>query len=138
MAEQTPTVTVDDYAKRYGTPSDPERVDVLLTDAADMLLTAYERRWGAYVEGAHPAFDRGFVAVACSVVSRAVNVPGGFAGVTQYSQTAGSYNASITYANPTGDLYLAKSDLKRLGLAGTRIWSIAPAIGGCCDQPDCH
>lgn len=129
MAEQTPTATVEGYSKRYGTPSDPDRVAALLADAADMLLTAYERRWGAYMEGAHPAFDRGFEAVACSIVSRAVSVPDGFAGATQYSQTAGSYNASVTFANPPADLWLGKSDLKRLGLTGVRVGSIAPQVG---------
>lgn len=123
-------VTLEEYAARYGTPPDPERVSALLSDACDMLLTAYESRWGCYVRGAHTAFDRGYKAVACSVVSRAVNVPDCFAGATQYSQTAGSYNASVTFANPTADLWLGKSDLRRLGLAGTRIGSIAPMIGG--------
>mgnify|MGYP004687516011 CR=1 FL=1 len=123
------SVTLDEYAARYGTPPDPERVSALLSDACDMLLTAYEGRFGCYVEGAHQAFDRGYKAVACSVVSRAVSVPDCFAGATQYSQTAGSYNASVTFANPTADLWLGKSDLRRLGMAGTRIGSIAPMIG---------
>lgn len=123
------SVTLDEYAARYGTPPDPERVSALLSDACDMLLTAYEGRFGYYVEGAHPAFDRGYKAVACAVVSRAVSVPDCFAGATQYSQTAGSYNASVTFANPTADLWLGKSDLRRLGLAGTRIGTIAPMIG---------
>lgn len=123
------SVTLEEYAARYGTPPDPERVSALLSDACDMLLTAYEGRWGCYMEGTHSAFDRGYKAVACSVVSRAVSVPDCFAGATQYSQTAGSYNASITFANPTADLWLGRSDLKRLGLAGTRIGSIAPMIG---------
>lgn len=123
------TVTLEEYAARYGTPPDPERVSALLSDACDMLLTAYEGRFGCYVEGARPAFDRGYKAVACAVVSRAVSVPDCFAGATQYSQTAGSYNASVTFANPTSDLWLGKSDLRRLGLAGTRIGSIAPMIG---------
>ena len=128
MPEQL-IVTLGEYEARYGAPADPERVTALLSDAADMLLTAYERSWGAYALGAHPEFDRGFKAVACSVVSRAVNVPDGFAGATQYSQTAGSYNASVTFANPAADLWLGKSDLKRLGLAGMRVFSIAPAAG---------
>lgn len=123
------TVTLEEYVARYGAPPDPERVSALLSDACDMLLTAYEGRWGCYVEGAHPAFDRGYKAVACSVVSRAMSVPDCFAGATQYSQTAGSYNASVTFANPTADLWLGKSDLRRLGLTGTRIGSIAPMIG---------
>lgn len=123
------TVTLEEYAARYGAPSDPERVSALLSDACDMLLTAYEGRFGCYVEGAYPAFDRGYKAVACAVVSRAVSVPDCFAGATQYSQTAGSYNAFVTFANPTADLWLGKSDLRRLGLAGMRIGSIAPMVG---------
>ncbi len=125
-----PVATLEDYEARYGTPSDPERVSALLSDACDMLLTAYEGRWGAYEPGAHPAFDRGCKAVACAVMSRAVSVPDCFAGATQYSQTAGTYSGSVTFANPTADLWLGRSDLRRLGLAGTRIGSIAAAIGG--------
>lgn len=123
------SVTLEEYASRYGTPSDPDRVTALLSDACDMLLTAYEGRWGGYTAGAHPAFDRGYRAVACSVVNRAASVPDAFAGATQYSQTAGAYNASVTFANPTADLWLGKSDLRRLGLAGMRIGSIAPMAG---------
>ncbi len=123
------TVTLQEYAARHGTPSDPARVSVLLSDACDMLLTAYEVRWGGYVVGEHPAFDRSYGAVACAAVNRAVSVPDCFAGPTQYSQTAGSYSGSVTFANPTADLWLGKSDLRRLGLAGMRIGSIAPMIG---------
>lgn len=123
------SVTLEEYASRYGTPSDPDRVAALLSDACDMLLTAYEGRWGGYTAGARPAFDRGYRAVACSVVNRAASVPDAFAGATQYSQTAGAYNASVTFANPTADLWLGKSDLRRLGLAGMRIGSIAPMAG---------
>lgn len=123
------SVTLEEYASRYGTPPDPDRVAALLSDACGMLLTAYEGRWGGYVAGAHPAFDRGYRAVACAAVNRAASVPDCFAGATQYSQTAGSYSGSVTFANPTADLWLGKSDLKRLGLAGMRIGSIAPMAG---------
>ena len=123
--------TLADYELRYGKVADAEsgRVGALLEDASDMLLSAYESRWGAYAEGAHAAFDRSACAVACSIVSRAVNVPLGRAGATQYSQTAGSYNASVTFANPTAELWVGKSDLKRLGLSGCRIGSIEAMTG---------
>lgn len=123
--------TLADYELRYGKVADAERdrVGALLEDASDMLLSAYESRWGAYAEGEHAAFDRSACAVACSIVSRAVNVPLGLAGATQYSQTAGSYNASVTFANPTAELWVGKSDLKRLGLSGCRIGSIEAMTG---------
>ena len=88
-----------------------------------MLFRAYVARGGAYVPGTRPAFDRSARSVACSVVSRAMSAPLGLAGATQYSQTAGSYNASVTFANPTAELWLGRSVLKRLGLAGSRIGS---------------
>ena len=126
-----PFATLADYESRYGevAEGDGGRVEALLSDASDMLLTAYESRWGAYKEGEHAAFDRSARSVACSIVSRAVNTPLGLAGATQLSQTAGSYNSSVTFANPTAELWVGKSDLKRLGLAGTRIGSIDAMTG---------
>ena len=126
-----PFATLADYELRYGTVADGEgdRVSALLADASDALLAAYEATWGGYKAGDHPAFDRAACAVACSVVSRAVNVPLGLAGASQLSQAAGSYHASVTFANPTAELWLGKSDLKRLGLAGCRIGSIDAMTG---------
>lgn len=132
------SVTLDEYAARYGMPSDSSRVSVLLSDACDMLLTAYEGRWGYYVEGSHPAFDRGYKAVACAVVNRAMSVPDCFAGATQYSQTAGSYNASVTYGSAMGEMYLGKADLKRLGLYGSLVRELRPMLeveDGLSDNP---
>ena len=37
-------------------------------------------------------------------------------GATQYSQGAGGYTASVTYGSALGEMYLGKTDLKRLGL----------------------
>lgn len=127
MAELTPLATVADYAARYGQPTDEGRVAALLEDATALLLSAYEQCHGAaYQEGERPAFDRAAKATCCAIVSRALNVPTGFEGATQYTQTAGSYSASVTLSNPTGDLWLSKSDRQRLGLVGYRIGSIAP------------
>lgn len=127
-----PFATLVDYESRYGkvAEADGGRVEALLSDASDMLLTAYESRWGAYKAGDHAAFDRSARSVACAIVSRAVNTPLGLAGATQLSQSAGGiYNASVTFANPTAELWVGKSDLKRLGLAGTRIGSIDAMTG---------
>lgn len=123
--------TADDYAARYGDPDDESRVETLLEDASAMVEAAFRRRFGcAYAEGVCADFDASAKAVCCAVVARAVNVPSGMMGVTQFTQTGGPYSASFSAANPTGDLYLTKSDLERLGLSGTRVWSIRPSIGG--------
>lgn len=121
--------SVEDYTKRYGDVADSDRVEVILSDASDAMLNAYESSWGeAYQEGAHEQFDRSATAVRCAIAHRSLSVPAGFEGASQYSQTAGSYNASITFSNPTGDIYLSKTELKRLGLYGQRIGAVMPIM----------
>lgn len=108
---------VEDYEARYAAPADPPRCAALLADASAMLDAEYLARYGhEWAEGESPTFDRNACAVACAVVARALNVPDGFQGATQYTQTAGSYSQSMTMANPTADLYLTKTDRLRLGL----------------------
>ena len=122
-----PLATLGDYARRYGTPTEPDRVSALLADASDALLSEYELYWGEpWATGAHPAFDRSAEAVCCAVVRRAVATEGSLPGATQFSQGAGDYTASVTLASPGGDLYVGKSDRRRLGLAGCRVGSIRP------------
>lgn len=123
----TPLATLDDYVRRYGTPTEPGRVTALLADASDALLSEYELYWGEpYREGAHAAFDRSAESVCCSMVRRAVATDGSLPGATQLSQGAGGYTASVTLASPGGDLYVGRSDRRRLGLAGCRVGSIRP------------
>lgn len=124
-----PFASVEDYAARYGPPPDEARVTVLLGDASDMLLAAYEGRYGeARRPGAHPAFDRAAESVCCAMVRRAVRVPEGYAGATQMSQGGGGYTASVSFGGALGDLYLGKSELKRLGLDGALMRSIRPEV----------
>lgn len=119
--------TVADYEARCGAAEDEARVAALLDDASAYLRGAYRRRMGVqYLAGSNPTFDENVKSVCVAMVARAVNAPGAMAGITQQSQTTGPYSASVTFANPTGDLYLGRSDLKRLGLAGCRVRSIQP------------
>lgn len=121
--------SVKDYTKRYGDVVDSDRVEVILSDASNAMLDAYEVFWGeSYQKGAHEQFDRSATAVCCAIAHRSLSVPAGFEGASQYSQTAGSYNASITFSNPTGDIYLSKTELKRLGLYGQRIGAVMPIM----------
>lgn len=119
--------TVADYVARCGPVEDGDesRVDALLEDASAYLRGAYQRHMGTrYLAGANQTFDENVKAVCVAMVARTVNAPVAMAGITQQSQTAGPYSSSFTFANPTGDLYLGRSDLKRLGLAGCRVRSI--------------
>lgn len=126
MAETKSFATKADYEARYGTGA-PERVEVLLQDASALLRSnfiAYHQT--AYKEGLNPRFDENACAVVCAIVARAVNVPSGFEGASQYSQHAGPYASTLTFANPTADLYVTRSERARLGLSGVRIGSIQP------------
>lgn len=118
--------TVEDYAGRYGEPADAARTGLLLGDASDLMLAAYEDRLGQYEEGAYPAFDRAAPAVCCLLVNRVLAAPAAMAGATKYSQGAGGYTASVTYGSALGEMYLGKSDLKRLGLTGQCLCSLSP------------
>lgn len=117
---------IDDYAARYGEPADAARTEVLLQDASDLVLAAFEDRMGAYSEGACPAFDRAAPAVCCLLVNRVLSAPAAMAGATQYSQGAGGYTASVTYGSALGEMYLGRSDLKRLGLTGQTLGALTP------------
>ena len=118
---------VDDYIARYGTSADLDRVAALLGDASAQLLAEYRHATGEdWAEGASALFDAAAPGVACAMVARALSSPGGMEGVTQVSQTGGPYTASVSFANPSGALWLSKSERSRLGLGGSRVWSICP------------
>lgn len=124
-----PLAAPSDYEARYGEPADPARLAVLLSDASDMILAAYEARYGEpWAAGARPAFDRAAPAVCCLVVNRVLNAPAALAGATQYSQGAGGYTASVTYGSALGEMYLGRTDLKRLGLSGQALRAILPEV----------
>lgn len=120
--------TVEDYEARQGAlaEGDRARCGALLSDASAAMRSRFRAFHGrAWEQGVNESFDENAAAVCTAVVARAMSVPEALSGVTQYSQTAGSYSASATYSNPSGDLYLTKGDLRALGLVGTRVGSIA-------------
>lgn len=126
--EETAFASYADYSSRYGTDAGEERVSTLLSDASGFLAAEYERRYGcAWEQGAHPVFDRNAAAVCCGIVARMLATPEDLYGASQYSQGTGVYSASLTFANPTGDMYLSAADKRRLGLAGGRMRSIQAA-----------
>ena len=127
MADVTSLATLSDYETRYGDVdvSDEPRVGALLEDASILVLSMLsdETRLGDELWLASAR------AVVCAMVKRASDVTEDVYGVTQASQTAGPYTLSTTYANPSGDLYLSKWDLRQLGLGGVAIGSIRPMVG---------
>nr|WP_314638666.1 Gp19/Gp15/Gp42 family protein [uncultured Olsenella sp.] len=123
--------TPDDYEQRYGMPGDVGLLAAILEDAENTVLSAYESHWGlAYEKGDHPDFDRSAKSVCCLLANQVLSAPTTAAGATQYSQGAGGYTASVTYANGLGRMFLGRSELKSLGLDGQVVRSMRPAMGG--------
>lgn len=116
--------TVEDLEARYGDLTDErqEQAAVLLDDAAviiDAVVT---------VDEAHEAAAK---VVSCAMVNRALSAyESDMYGITQQTMTAGSYSQSMSYTNPSGDLYMTGTEKAMLGISGGYIGSIRPRIGG--------
>ena len=99
----------DDYAARYAAdPADKKRIEVLLGDASDLIESMQP-------SGTAPASL--LASTACAMVYRAM-ASAGMGGISQYSEGAAGMTASVTYANPHGDLYLTQVEKDALGIGG--------------------
>ena len=131
----TPFATVEDYEARYGEVEDEARVSALLQDATNIIASQpgfamrEDETWQGVLE-----------TVTCAMVHRSL-MSGAYAGLSNVSQGAGGYTASVSVYNPGGDLYLTRNEKRALGIGGARIGSVAPVIDGWygsnapCDAP---
>lgn len=117
--------TVSDLEVRWRPLTVAERstATALIGDAEDMLVSL-----GVPDD---PEWERSGVAraVVCSMVRRAMQATGALAGVSTASQSASPYSASLTFANPTGSLYLESQEKRALGITSMRMGSIMPEVG---------
>ena len=99
------------------TEAETPRAEALLLDASQMILD--EDRHGVLDALTEPS--QTLISITCSMVIRAM-ASGIDAGppATQTGWNAGPWGAQTTYANPTGDLYLTKSERRRLGFSRQR------------------
>lgn len=120
----TPFATVEDYEVRYGEVEDEARVSALLQDATNIIASQpgfamrEDDTWWGVLE-----------TVTCAMVHRSM-MSGSYAGLSNVSQGAGGYTASVSVYNPGGDLYLTRNEKRALGIGGARIGTVAPAING--------
>lgn len=98
-------------------PADEGRASHLLEMAAALVRA----------EAGEPDPDAGRI-VCVAAVRRALGAAAD--GVTQQSQATGPFSASVTYANPSGDLYLTKAERRVLGCGRTRAASVSVTGGG--------
>lgn len=94
-------------------PADESRASFLLEWASALVRSEL---------GGEPDPDAGRL-VCCSAVGRALEADR--AGVTQSSETVGPFSLGLTYANPSGDLYLTKAERSLLGCGRARVASVS-------------
>ena len=122
-----PFATAEDYETRYGEVEDEARVSALLQDATNVIAS----QPGFELRGGDDTFVGVLETVTCAMVHRSL-MSGAYAGLSNVSQGAGGYTASVAVYNPGGDLYLTRNERRALGIGGGRIGQTDP-YG--CDAP---
>ena len=118
--------TVDDLEARwrYLDTEEQTRASALLDDAAVLLDSL------VVVDPTDEHQADVLRVVSCSMVQRAMVAATSDAfGVSQATMTAGPYSQNMSFANPSGDLYLTASEKALLGVNGSLIESIRPVVG---------
>lgn len=120
--------TIDDLELRWRplTADESARAQALLDDAALMLDAVLSAASIQDVE------EGALVAVSCNMVRRAMALSdSGMYGVSQGTVSADIYSQTMTYANPTGDMYLTGNEKRMLGISNGYIGSIPAKVGWC-------
>ena len=119
---QPPFATVTDLETRWRdlTVEEMSRAQAFLEDASSLVMDEFP--------GAHDASPATLRRVVCAMVKRAMAAPGGI-GVASLMQGAGPFQQTTQFSNPTGDLYLTKSEKRSLGVGRQRAFEI-DLLGG--------
>lgn len=121
-----PFATVSDLEARWRplTPAETATATTLLDDASAQVRVEcpdVDDRLTATPPTLDASIPR---RVVCAMVKRAMLAPVDQAPMTQMQQTAGPFSQSGTFVNPTGDLYLTKTERRLLGCSRQRAASI--------------
>lgn len=106
-----PFATVSDLESRWRGLSEAEqaRAEVLLADASALIRDTVPK-WGQ-------VSDQTLRVICCAVVRRAMSVDVDLPdGVSSFNETAGPFSQQMSFANPTGDLYLTRAEKARMGV----------------------
>lgn len=123
-----PFATVDDYTDRYGEVEDEVRLELALSDASAFIASEM-RRAGVAIDPDDAEQAQALAYVTCLLVNR-VERSGAYAGLSNVSQGAGGYTASVSVYNPGGGFRLYADERRMLGIGGSRIGSVSPVIDG--------
>lgn len=113
--------TVADLEARWRSLTEAEeaQASVLLDDAAAYLQALVEVDPDDEVQAANLKM------VSCNMVKRAMSSAASDAfGVTNATATMGPFSQQVAYANPSGDMYVSKSERAILGIGTATIGSI--------------
>lgn len=118
MLISEPFATTADLEARWRTLSTAEKATagVLLADASNLIVEECPSA-NEVEDGDAVAFNRRSAAlkrIVCAMVKRAMLAPADQPPMTQISMSAGPFSSGGTIANPTGDLYLTKSERRSL------------------------
>lgn len=83
---------------------------------ASLIVDEECRRAGVLLDAADDLTKDVLSLTVCEMAKRAMMSPANQAPITQAGVTVGPFNQSLTYANPTGDLYLTSAEKRRLGI----------------------
>lgn len=116
-----------DLEKRWRklTTAETERADALLSDAALIIEDECEAA-GVNIEYPDARTKEKLSVISCEMVKRAMLAGTDAAPATQGSLTVGPFSQSVTYANPTGALYMTKAEKRRIGIGRQRMGFIHP------------
>lgn len=118
--------TVADLEARWRplTTTEKATAEVLLADASAMIRAEVPGIPGRLLEDP-PTIDEDVLRmVTCAVVKRAMLAGTAGDGVTQQSHTAGPFSQQLTFANPMGNLYLTKTELRLLGAGSQQAFMV--------------
>lgn len=107
-----------DLEQRWRTLTSEEsaRATVLLADASQLIIDE--------CSSASAAAPETLKRVVCAMVKRAMLNSESSAGITSSQEMAGPFSRMLNYSNPTGDLYLTKSERRQLGCGGAKPFTI--------------
>jgi hypothetical protein len=114
--------SVEELEARFRPMDTQERVKAaaLLCDASLMLDAECAR--------AEASPDAGLLKVVCIDMVKRTMQAGGLPSASNLQQAAGPFSMGVTFANPTGDMYLTKANKRLLGLSAQCIGTIRPEI----------